>query len=77
MEAFGWRGIVRPDGTLASGSFKAIILWDVAGQRQLGQHLTGHTDAVLSLAFRPDGKTLASGSSAATIILWDASFDSW
>jgi len=35
--------------------------------------LVGHTGSVLSVAFSPDGETLASGSSDNTIKLWDVS----
>jgi WD40 repeat protein len=36
----------------------------------LGQPLTGHTNAVYSVAFSPDGHTLATGSTDYTVRLW-------
>jgi WD40 repeat protein len=72
-----------PDGkTLASGSgdFESpfaghdppgqIKLWDVATGRNIA-NLTGHAKLVFSVAYSPDGKTLASGSYDQTIKLWD------
>jgi COMPASS component SWD3 len=49
---------------------RTIYLWDVAtgkGPREV----QGHQDVLTSLAFSPDGKTLASGSSDTTILIWD------
>jgi len=47
-----------------------IRLWDVASGKKLAI-LNGHTDLVRSLAFSPDGKLLASGSSDGTVKLWN------
>ena len=47
---------------LASGSGdRTVKLWDIARAGAERDVLTGHTGGVYSLAFTPDGKTLASG----------------
>ena len=56
---------------------RATLLDGLLRRPHLITFLTGHTDAVWSAAFSPDGKTLASGSDDKTIMLWEVSFDSW
>jgi hypothetical protein len=46
-----------------------VRLWRVADGRLL-RTLEGHTDSVYSVAFSPDGQTLASGSRDHTVRLW-------
>jgi WD40 repeat protein len=63
-----------PDGqTLALASASGdntIKLWNVNTGKLL-QTLKGHSDSVLSLAYSPDGQTLASGGWDRTIKLWN------
>ncbi len=52
----------------------AVRQWDVETGLETGTlRLPGHTSAVQSVVYSPDGKMLASGGSDGTILLWDVS----
>ncbi|HEY9311993.1 hypothetical protein [Williamsia sp.] len=66
---------VRPEADGATrwiataGDDHTARLWNLeTGQTQV---LAGHTDALRSLSFSPDGKTLVTGSDDRTAIVWD------
>ena len=77
-----------PDGTMlavgsedsrGTDSFSVVHLWDVSTSNyRIIRTLTGHTkgqsiNRVLSVAFNPDGTTLAGGSVDGKVRLWDVS----
>jgi WD40 repeat protein/serine/threonine protein kinase len=50
-------------------------IWDIESGDMVGAPLTGHLDAVWSVALQPDGKTLYSGGADGQIITWDTQND--
>jgi WD40 repeat protein len=68
--------LFTPDGkTLASAhnadnTQQIIHLWDVPTQRQI-RTFRGHDGVLSCLAFSPDGRLLATGSSDTTVLIWD------
>jgi WD40 repeat protein len=78
-----WSVAFSPDGeTLAAAGCgrpfeggpclgEAVLLWDVADGRPRGAPLAGPAGGVWSVAFSPDGATLAAGGGDGEVVLWD------
>jgi len=60
-----------PDGKWFALPCESVIaVWSMEGTRRLTY--TGHGESVAALAWSPDGQTIASGTPAGNVHIWDA-----
>jgi RNA polymerase sigma factor (sigma-70 family) len=59
-----------PGRNYNNGVDLAVTLWEVANGKKIGC-LSGHRNVIQTLAFAPDGKTLASAGDDLTCLVWD------
>ncbi len=70
--ATGTGEALRPDGkAIATGTDDALQVWEINSGREL-HRMAGAWNSIRSVAYSPDGKTLASSGAGGSLRLWDA-----
>jgi WD40 repeat protein/energy-coupling factor transporter ATP-binding protein EcfA2 len=65
--------IITGSVSTSSGSQdNTVRIWDASTGEPIGKPLLGHTAAVFSVSYSPDGKRIVSGSQDKTVRIWDA-----
>jgi len=57
----------------SAGEGGTVVVWDVAGRRELWRNPSAHGQEASVVAFSPDGSMLASGGGDGSLALWDVS----
>lgn len=65
-----------PDGSRIVSRSNDTRLWDTVSGQQIGKPIIGYS-GITSVAFNPNGKSIAIGDDDGFIRLWDADIESW
>jgi WD40 repeat protein len=54
-----------------------VSLWDTTSERRMGPPLAGSVPPLQAMAFSPTGRTILTGSSDGTTVLWNVDQRAW